>query len=461
MNGPSWINDTVFYQIFPERFYNGDPSNDPPNAADWAKDAPTRENFFGGDLEGIRLKIPHLQTLGVNALYLTPIFEAGSSHKYDTHDYLKIDPAFGTLDTFHALLSGLHEHGIRLVLDAVFNHCGDGFWAFRDVMQRGAQSKYANWFLIDSYPIRVDPPSYMTCGGAPFLPKLNTENPEVQQYLQEVTDYWLDQGIDGWRLDVPWKASPALWRGLRERVQQRWPEAYLVAETWRGTSEWLRGDTVHGVMNYRLRNLMLDYAALDHMDAEDFDYELHLLESEHRPTLPYHLTLLGSHDTPRIRTLCRGNIGRTIIAITLQMTYFGTPMVYYGDEIGMEGENDPDCRRPMIWNEADWNEPIYEATKRLITLRKSHAALRGGIFRTLRTFNGAYAYARVEGDDRVVVVLNPRGALPAFTVPLGDLGGVRQWRDSLSGRTFETSSGRLCFDTLPAQSAFVLIPTEA
>ncbi|MFN8449073.1 MAG: glycoside hydrolase family 13 protein [Anaerolineae bacterium] len=363
MSAPEWVQDAVFYQIFPERFRNGDPTNDPAGAADWEHDTPTRENFFGGDLAGIAQRAAYLQALGVNALYTTPIFEAQTNHKYDTSDYLKIDPAFGTLDTFRQMRAALKDAGVRLVLDAVFNHCGDGFWAFRDVVENGERSPYCDWFSVESFPIRFDPPSYQTCGGAPFLPKLNTENPDVQDYLLRVTDFWMQEGIDGWRLDVPWKASPAFWRRFRERVIRINPEAYIVAEVWRGTSDWLRGDTAHGVMNYRLRSHILDYAAFDHMDAEDFDYEVRQLLTEHGASTPYHLTLLGSHDTPRIRTLCRGDAARTMIAIALQMTLPGTPMVYYGDEIGMEGENDPDCRRPMIWDERRWHSGINAATR--------------------------------------------------------------------------------------------------
>lgn len=455
-SGPSWVPESVFYQIFPERFANGDPSNDPSGAADWLTDAPTRENFFGGDLAGIRSHIDHLQTLGVNALYLTPVFAAGSSHKYDTHDYLKIDPAFGTLDIFRGLVHDLHNADIRLMLDAVFNHCGDGFWAFRDVMLNGPNSPYAGWFIVDSYPIRLDPPSFQTCGGAPFLPKLNTANPAVQDYLSQVAAYWLKEGIDGWRLDVPWKAAADLWPRLYNEIAALNPEAYIVAEVWRGTSDWLRGDRVHGVMNYRLRNCILDYAALDHMDAEDFDYETRYLVAEHGATAPYHLTLLGSHDTARIRTLCKGDVGRTIIAITLQMTTVGTPMIYYGDEIGMDGETDPDCRRPMIWDESRWNRPIYDATRKLIALRRSHPALRYGELRPLRVFNGAYAFARVHENEAAIVILNPRGALPNFSVPLGDLGIKTHWQDTLSGRQFTVEGNRLCLETLPARSAFVL-----
>lgn len=458
MNFPEWVSDAVFYQIFPERFWNGDPSNDPPNVASWETDPPTRTNFFGGDLAGIIEKTPHLQRLGVDALYLTPIFSADTNHKYDTRDYMTIDPAFGTLETFRQMLRTLHAAGVRLLLDAVFNHCGDGFWAFRDVIEKGKESPYYDWFKVASLPIAFDPPSYQTCGGAPFLPKLNTDNPSVCQHLLEVTEYWLREGIDGWRLDVPWKVPLDFWREFRRRALAVNPQAYFVSEVWRGTTDWVGGDTVHGVMNYRLRQLILDYAAWDHLDAEDFDYELHQLIREHGETVPYHLTLLGSHDTPRIRTLCKGDIGRTRIAITLQMTLPGAPMVYYGDEIGMEGETDPDCRRPMIWDESRWCMPIFETTQRLIRLRKAHPALRSGEVRPLHTFNGVYCFARIHDADTIIVVLNPRMAQPEIRIALGSLAQTPVWVDVLSGERMAVEGGELVFRPLPPGSAQVFVP---
>ena len=279
---PDWARNAIFYQIFPERFYNGDPTNDPVDTVPWDS-VPTREAFFGGDLAGITAKLDYLEDLGITALYLTPFFEARSNHRYDTSDYLAIDPAAGTLDDFRSLVAALKRRHMRLVLDAVFNHCGDGFAPFRDVLQRGAESLYRDWFTIQSFPLESTPPNYQTCGGAPFLPKLNTTNPDVAAYLLEVTEHWLHEGIDGWRLDVPWKVPMPFWREVRRRALSVNPNAYLVAEEWRSASPWLTGDTVHGVMNYELRNAILDYCALDHMDAEDFDIELARLRQRTRP----------------------------------------------------------------------------------------------------------------------------------------------------------------------------------
>ncbi len=459
MSAPTWVSDAVFYQIFPERFANGDSSNDPPHPANWNEDMPTRENFFGGDLAGILAHADHLTRLGVNALYTTPIFKAETSHKYDTTDYRQIDPAFGTLETFKSLLHGLHDRGIRWILDGVFNHCGDRFPAFKDAVEKGRSSPYWDWFFIDdSLPFQTDPPSYQTCGGAAFLPKLNTSNPEVQHHVLDTIAYWLEQGADGWRLDVPWKVDMRLWTKVRERALSLNPDAYIVGEVWRGTADWIRGDNVHGVMNYRLRAHILDYALFDHLDAEDFVYEVAYLLREHGETAPYHLTLLGSHDTPRLLTLARGNIARTRIAITLQLTLPGAPMIYYGDEIGMEGENDPDCRRPMIWDERRWNQPIWETTCTLIALRHAHPALRSLHVEPIKTWDRVLVFARREQEDIVIVVANTSIARADFRFPIPPEYSTFTWREVFSGKHMTVEQGCLSLRPLPAQSVFVFVP---
>jgi len=460
-HAPPWVRDSVFYHIFPDRFYNGDPANDPPGTVPWDSE-PTRENFFGGDLAGITQKLTYLEQLGINTLYLTPFFKAQTNHRYDTSDYLQIDPAAGTLEDFRTLVDSAHARAMRVVLDAVFNHCGDGFWAFQDVVRHGAASDYADWFIVQSYPISDSPPSYQTCGGAAFLPKLNHANPAVRDYLLQVARYWLGQGADGWRLDVPWKVPLDFWRDFRQAVLQTRSDAYLVAEVWRGTEPWLQGDTVHGVMNYRLRSAILDFCALDHMDAEDFDYELRQLRREHGATAPYHLTLLGSHDTPRILTVCGGSTERARLAAIFQFTYIGIPMIYYGDEVGMTGDNDPLCRGGMLWDEQHWNHTLFDTYRRLIRFRRNHTALTGGEFETLLVFNGVYAFHRHKAHDHVVVVMNPREARLDMKVPLGSAVPCgRAWVDILTDERFTVdAAGHLVIEQLPAQSGLVLIPEK-
>jgi glycosidase len=455
----AWVRDAIFYEIFPDRFHNGDPANDPAGARPWGE-RPTRDNFFGGDLQGILDKLPYLEALGINALYLTPIFEARTNHKYDTCDYLTVDPAFGSLDLLQKLVTEAHCRDVRVVLDGVFNHCGDGFWAFRDVCQRGAESPYADWFIVDSYPVQQTPPNYQTCGGVGYLPKLNTDNAGVRDYLLHVATYWLEKaGIDGWRLDVPWKVPLGFWRALRRAIKAVNPASYIVGEIWRDGRSWLQGDTFDAIMNYRLRDYILDFCVRDAMDAEDFDFELAMLRQDQGPTVAFQLNLLGSHDTPRILTVCGGDVGRLTLALVFQFTYLGVPMIYYGDEVGMEGDNDPLCRGTLDWDENRWNKQLHETYRRLIQVRRQHPALRWGAFESLRVFNAVYAYRRYDERDDVVVVLNPRQARSAFTIPLkrGSRAGER-WQDLLSGRTYPVQRGRLLIDEIPARAALVLSP---
>ena len=456
---PEWARKAVFYQIFPDRFCNGDTTNDPPGTVPWDS-TPTRDNFFGGDLAGVRSKLDYLHHLGITALYLTPFFEAKTNHRYDTSDYLQIDPAVGTLADYHGVVADLKARGMHLILDAVYNHCGDGFGAFEDVRQQGAASRHKDWFFIDSFPITADPPSYQTCGGAAFLPKLNTQNPATREYLLHVTRYWLEQGADGWRLDVPWKVPMDFWREFRQVVLSINPNAFIVGEEWRSARSWLGGDTVHGVMNYRLRDAILDYCALDRMDAEDFDHELDELRREHGASVDFHLTLLGSHDTPRILTLCEGDVRRVTLAVAFQMTYRGIPMIYYGDEVGITGGTDPLCRAGMIWGSNRQNRLLHATFCTLIRLRHTCPALTEGGFETLRVFNAIYAYHRFTQTESVVVVLNPREGRRNIHIPLGQASErASAWYDVLKGGIFPTEAGKLIIETLPECSALVLVPT--
>ncbi|MFN8420542.1 MAG: alpha-amylase family glycosyl hydrolase [Anaerolineae bacterium] len=450
---PAWVADSIFYQIFPERFANGDPSNDPAGVVSW-ESTPTRENFFGGDLQGILDRLPYLEQLGINAIYMTPVFKARSNHKYDTCDYMTVDPAFGSNELLGKLIDSAHNRGIRIVLDAVFNHCGDGFWAFEDVAQRGKQSPYWDWFMVRDYPLQMNPPSYQTCGGAAFLPKLNTRNLEVQDYLLKVAAYWISEyGIDGWRLDVPWKADFDFWRRFRDVVKGIDPQSYIVGEFWRDAREWLAGDTCDAVMNYPLRDTILDFSARDSMDGEDFAYEVNRLQKVYGNAASVQLNLLGSHDTARILTVCREDVGRTQIAATALFTTIGVPMVYYGDEIGMTGENDPDCRKPMQWDSAKWNPTLTDTFRRLIKARKQHPALVSGEYESLWTFNGISAYRRYNAEEQLVVILNPRDARNDITIAVD---GAGTWCDLLSDREYHSSDEQLRIGQLAATSALVL-----
>jgi cyclomaltodextrinase / maltogenic alpha-amylase / neopullulanase len=453
---PAWVNKSIFYQIFPERFYNGDPSNDPQSVLPWGG-KPGLDTFFGGDLKGILDRLPYLADLGVNALYLTPIFAARSNHKYDANDYLSIDPAFGDLAIFKELVNTAHQGGMHILLDGVFNHCGDGFWAFQDMLKRGKHSKYHQWFLPGGFPVVQNPVNYQTCGGTHYLPKLNTANPEVRAYLLRVAQYWLEEtGIDGWRLDVPWKVPVDFWQEFRLVVKRSNPEAYIVAEAWRDPAPWVNTGTTDGVMNYPLRDFILDYCVYDRMDAEDFYYFTRRLLNQYNNAAACQLNLLGSHDTARLLTLCSGDKQRMALAVTAAFTLPGTPMIYYGDEIGMAGENDPDCRRCMNWDETTWDEEIHGLYKQLINLRKEHTSLQTGSLDALLIFNGVFAFRRQMLPDELIVVLNPREARRQVEIPLPqEYKEGTQFREVFSNKMITCQAGKLVLDELPQKSAMI------
>ncbi|MDR3069567.1 MAG: glycoside hydrolase family 13 protein [Propionibacteriaceae bacterium] len=425
---PSWIPDAVFYQIFVERFANGRPEIDPEGVVPWGS-TPTRGNFFGGDLPGIARHLDHLENLGVNALYLTPIFEADTNHRYDTADYSRIDHRLGDLADYQALLGQAHRRGIRVVLDAVFNHTGEGHWAFRHIRANGPHSPYADWYHME-FPVQRDPkPNYGTFAGCPYLPKLNHANPKVRDYLYGVALDWLRTGIDGWRLDVPYEMEPDFWRGFREVVKGENPQAYIVGEVWELATQWLQGDLFDGTMNYPLRSAILGFASAK-LDAREFVKTMNAV-SQATPAWarPGMLNLLGSHDTERVWTHLDGDPFALRVATALQFTCEGAPMVYYGDEIGLAGGDDPDNRRPMPWDKAVWDRGLLAWTRELIELRKAYPVLRGSEDALVPLSEEAFLRRRGNGDEAVYLVVN-RGEIPVelpadlasarFAVLLGD-----------------------------------------
>jgi cyclomaltodextrinase len=403
---PSWVADAVFYQIFPDRFADGDPSLDPEGVVPWDSE-PTRSSYFGGDLRGIETHLDHLERLGANAIYLTPIFESDRSHRYDTADYYRIDHRLGDLAAFERFLAAAHARGIRVVLDAVFNHCGEGHWAFRHVRAHGAASPYVDWFRIDAFPVVRDPePNYATCSGCKYLPQFNHANEEVREYLFGVADYWTRLGIDGWRLDVPFFVRFDFWQEFRRRVKAVNPDLYIVAEVWEPAPEWVQGDTADGVMNYPLRDLIVDFAAGRSTSPEFADGVSDLAELLPAASHTAMLNLLGSHDTERILTALGERREALRIAVALQLTSPGPPMVYYGDEIGTVGGDDPGCRSTMRWDEDTWDCDLFEWHRRLIELRKTHPGLRSPHDEVVAVSGRVVVRHRGSGDDAVAVLAN-------------------------------------------------------
>ncbi|WP_420329525.1 alpha-glycosidase [Paenibacillus graminis] len=458
---PEWAKSAVFYQIMPDRFANGDAGNDPVNVAAWG-DTPTAESFFGGDLQGIIDHLDYLARLGITAIYLTPIFEAPSNHKYDTTDYRKVDPDFGDVEVLKELVANAHAKGIRVVLDAVFNHISAQSPQFQSVIEHGEHSEYAGWFHIHNFPVKVTDgkPNYDAFGFFADMPKLNTVNPEARKYLLDTAGYWLKEvGIDGWRLDVANEIDHTFWRDFRKVVKDINPEAFIIGEVWSDSMRWLNGDQFDSVMNYPLASRLTEYLNNGDMDAGRFGEQLgNLLMRYPQQANEVLFNLLASHDTPRILTQLGGDPRKLKLAAAFLFTFTGTPCIFYGDEIGLEGEGDPDCRKCMIWEEERQNRELFECYQSLIRLRKAFPALQTGRFRilTANPQERAFVYERVDADAHFVISLNPSEQPATLPLPLED-----HFQDALNGEKLIPSEGegQVLLDLAP-YSYRILIKTN-
>lgn len=413
---PDWAKGAILYQVFPERFENSDPELTPSVAETWGS-KPTRENFMGGDLRGIIRRLDHLVALHVDILYLTPIFKSPSNHKYDTADYFSIDPAFGTAEDLKELTKGCHARGIRVLLDGVFNHCGYAFALFQDVLEKGDQSQYWNWFFVDSSPVETNPHNYDCVGYYKWMPKMRMSNPEVRAFFLNVGKFWIREAdIDGWRLDVADEVDFTFLQEFRREIHSVKPYALLIGETWKDAGDMLRGDQMDSVMNYLFRNCLIDFFAKDE-PAQNFDAQLQRLQRLYpQPAQQVLYNLIGSHDTERFLTLCGGDMRKLMLAAVFQMTYTGMPAIYYGDEIGMTGENDPDCRKAMDWNHID--EGLLSFYQRLTALRRQEQALQLGDFHSVHVSEHSYAFARHLGAETVYAVFNRSGEVVQLKIPV-------------------------------------------
>ncbi|WP_407444222.1 glycoside hydrolase family 13 protein [Fibrobacter sp.] len=409
-SAPAWVKDAIFYQIFPDRFCRSGKYNAVGKFVDW-KTRPNRENMFGGNLAGIIDKLNYIKSLGVNAIYLCPIFKSNSNHRYHTVDYFEIDPVLGTLEDFDKLVSKAHKLGLRIILDGVFNHCSRGFFQFNSLMELGEESPYRDWFHVHSWPIRAyqGKPNYECWWGYPALPKFNTDCKDVREYLFSVAEYWTRRGIDGWRLDVPNEIDDdSFWQEFRRRVKRINKDAYIVGEIWDEPSRWLQGDQFDGVMNYPFRKAIMAYLFENAPIGTD-EFCKRLTAAFPKDRFGVQMNLLGSHDTTRLASLPMSSFDRIKLAYAIMFFLPGTPCVYYGDEIGMEGGKDPDNRRTFPWDTLPQakKQPVYAFVKSLIALRNKNAVLRqgdlkialeNGILTISRNFKGAHAELRIDGS---------------------------------------------------------------
>ncbi|MEA5015991.1 MAG: glycoside hydrolase family 13 protein [Candidatus Limiplasma sp.] len=351
---PPWAQNAVIYQIFPDRF-----ARDPAQQADrplraWG-DPPDREGFWGGNLAGIRRRIPYLVEMGVDAVYLNPVFQSPSNHRYDTADYETVDPLLGTAEELEALARELHARGIRLILDAVLDHCGVDFAPFRDVVKNGEASPYRDWFFIDRYPIAFDPPSYEAIGYYKAMPKLRLGNPQVQEYFLGVLEYWTKRlDLDGWRFDVSDEIDPEFLRRMQRRLRRLSPDVLLIGEAWQENPDLVSCCRLDGVIHYPFQRAAVDFFAKDALDPERFTQRMvRALAAYPAYARTWNVCMLDCHDTARFWELCGQDLERLRCALAYQLLYPGIRLVYYGDEAGLPGGPDPDCRRAMPWGNLD------------------------------------------------------------------------------------------------------------
>lgn len=480
---PDWVKRAVFYQIFPDRFARGQRAIHPNGVQfrEWGA-PPALQGFQGGDLYGVAERLDYLHELGIDAIYLNPIFSSASNHRYHTFDYMTVDPLLGGNAALRFLLDEAHARGMRIVLDGVFNHASRGFWPFHHILECGGNSPYIDWFLIDDWPLNPYPRAegealnYAAWWGLPALPKFNIQNPGVRDYLLGVARYWIDFGIDGWRLDVAEEIDDAeFWRDFRRTVREGNPEAYIVGEIWHDAVEWLVGDRFDAVMNYVFsraalgffgaRTLRTDHRpggyALAPLTAGQFARQIDRMIRLHHPEVTHaQLNLIDSHDTPRMLWFVAGDESAARLCTLFQMTMPGAPCLYYGSEIGMTGGPDPDCRGAFPWNQPQtWNHDLLDFTKRAIALRRAHPALSLGSFRSLYHRNGIYAFQRDLPGLSMVVICNTLDRAATITVDMGgdacpDEGArfTAVWGEG----EYRVQKGALAHVQVPARDAVVL-----
>ena len=457
---PDWVRDAVFYQIFPDRFARSTRVLKPGQMEPWDS-PPTRHGFKGGDLLGVVEHLDYLQDLGVTAIYFNPIFQSASNHRYHTYDYLAVDPLLGGDAALRELIDAAHGRGMRVVLDGVFNHASRGFWPFHHVMETGRSSPYRDWFHFDddaleagrtirAYPEHDEPldtssvPEAQRAGDGslaafgyrawwnlPALPKLNTDNPEVREYLFGVAEHWIRFGADGWRLDVALEiADDSFWQEFRRRVKAVQPEAYIVAEVWHEEPRYLQGDQFDAYMNYPWAAAVTSFVGAPSLDrrvlrqqysldatihgigAEEFALRLERNFSIYDPAVvAVQLNLLDTHDTPRFLTMTGHDLSSLRLATIIQMTCPGAPSIYYGDEIGLRGEQDPGSRGSFPWDQPEtWDHELLAFVRGAAAARHANPVLRRGTFRIAHAAGPVVAYVRAPmvgvGGAAAIVAIN-------------------------------------------------------
>jgi neopullulanase len=465
------VSDAVVYQVFPDRFARSARVEKPRNLEPWDS-PPSLFGFKGGDLFGVLERLDYIQDLGADTIYLNPIFASTANHRYHTHDYFKVDPLLGGDAALRALLDEAHRRGLRVLLDGVFNHASRSFYQFNHTLENGLRSPYLDWFHfnrewlaegrpLDPYavaPLREERPEhesslerfgYRAWWDIPALPKFNTDHPEVRALLFSVAEHWIAFGADGWRLDVPSEIDDdGFWREFKSRVRRHNPEAYVVGEIWEDPTRWLQPGLFDGVTSYPFAETVLGYAFGQRLDRGELSHcglrhttglsaaacarRLEQLYAQE----PYgaiwgQLNVLGSHDTPRILNAGRGDTAGVLLAFTCLFGFPGAPCVYYGDEIGLAGRHDPDCRRAFEWDDKLWDRATHRHLRALAHARRSSHALRRGDFKVLVAEEDQLAWRRLaEGRDEALIAVNAGIHRRTLRLPVG-MPGEAVYRDAL------------------------------
>ncbi|HQZ24668.1 MAG TPA: glycoside hydrolase family 13 protein [Flavobacterium sp.] len=552
---PTWSKGVVWYQIFPDRFYNGDPSNDPkvtdqdgaypfdstsdfqihPWTSDWYELQPYEQKNgkdvfyniqrrrYGGDLQGVIDKLDYLQSLGINAIYMNPIFWAPSSHKYDALCYHHVDPSFGpdpegdkkmilNEDPLNPekwvwtkadllalkLIDEVHKRKMFIIFDGVFNHLGVNSFAFRDVAEKQQESVYKDWFMVDSWQDKDKGTKFEYQGwfGVKTLPEFKEDSNGIvsgpKQYIFDATKRWMNPmnkgaqyGIDGWRLDVAYCIAHPFWKDWRKLVKSVNTEAYLTAELVDPidkTKPYLSGDEFDATMNYNFSFLVHDFFIQDLKGSTvtSFDSKLKELREGFGEGVAMNMqNLVGSHDATRIGSAVANPDGKKFgdwgdyfnwsqksnnknynarkptanqlekqkLIAAFQILYLGSPMIYYGDEAGMWGGNDPDCRKPMVWadkkyndeianpdqskhevDKVEFNQDLFNWYKKFIGLRNQYKAIKLGSYTTIETNDAqkTYAFSRKLGNEEVIVIINRSDKAVLFANPILKKGNYKE-----------------------------------
>lgn len=405
---PEWAANKVVYQIFPSRYA----ASQPVDKKLWYKAPITFTDNLHGDIRGIIDHLDYIRDLGIDVIYMTPIFKSDSSHKYDTIDYYQIDPSFGTAEDLRELVQKAHQYGMKVVLDAVFNHTGRDFFAFKDILENKEKSKYLDWYFIDKFPLDTEPgqaPNFKCFGYYGGMPKLNLKNPEVEKYVTDVACYWLKEcDIDGWRMDVGDEISHYFWKHFRRAVKAVKKDALIIGEIWHYAGDFLEGDEWDTVMNYPFYLNLIDLLADEKIGVSRFIQNLGYMKGRlNKKCYPLMWNLIDSHDTARFLHLCN-NKQKQHLAAAFQLLMPGMPMIYYGDELAMPGANDPDCRRGMYWDEEYRDNEMLEWYKRLIQVRRTHACIvEGELAETItRDEDGTIVLIRKNTEETVALIFN-------------------------------------------------------